>query len=66
MRTYQNRIVFLLFVFATTLTGIAAQNTAATDHIRPKVDEYMNARLAVKNLDLWYNLELPFDMVEYN
>lgn len=49
MRTYQNRIVFLLFVFATTLTGIAAQNTAATDHIRPKVDEYMNARLAVKN-----------------
>lgn len=49
MRTYQNRIVSLLFVFATTLTGIAAQNTAATDDIRPKVDEYMNARLAVKN-----------------
>ena len=49
MRTYQNRTVSLLFVFATTLTGIAAQNTAATDDIRPKVDEYMNARLAVKN-----------------
>ena len=48
MRSKQYRIFSLLLAFTAIVTGVAAQNAASTDDIRQKVDEYMNARLAVK------------------
>lgn len=49
MNRYTVKIGAIFIALAAMATAVAAQGVAATDDIRPKVDEYMNARLAAKN-----------------
>lgn len=42
-------ITSIFFVLAALVSAIATQTVVSTEDIRPKVDEYMNARLAAKN-----------------
>lgn len=50
MNRYPQRIASLFFAVAAMVSAIAAQAVVSTEDIRPKVDEYMNARLAAKNV----------------
>jgi len=50
MNRFTVKISSLFIALAAMASAVAAQGVAATDDIRPKVDEYMNARLAVKNV----------------
>lgn len=50
MNRYPCRIASIVFLLAAMVSAIAAQATVSTEDIRPKVDEYMNARLAAKNV----------------
>lgn len=50
MNRYAHRIQSIIFALAAMVFAVSAQYVVATDDIRPKVDEFMNARLAVKGV----------------
>ncbi len=49
MSKLPQRTTSIFFVLAAMVSAIAAQAVVSTEDIRPKVDEYMNARLVAKN-----------------
>lgn len=50
MRSYKFSIIALILALAAVVSPAAAQAPVSNDDIRLKVDEYMNARLAAKNV----------------
>ncbi|MEQ1761649.1 MAG: serine hydrolase [Pyrinomonadaceae bacterium] len=50
MKRNSHKIASLFLAITGIVSAVAAQDVVATDDIRPKVDEYMNARLAAKNV----------------
>ncbi len=50
MNRHAHRIRSVFLALAAMVFAVAAQDVVSEDDIRPKVDEYMNARLAAKNV----------------